>query len=163
VSAILPWWWRWALLAALCAASAGFGYVKGLDHNSDKIASLQGQIEAATAIGLQAEKRTEAINKKTAEIKKEVDHENTATHTADHADSARMRNIRASGSFVPIRSGTSGSPEETCFDRGKLESAIQRFDDGASRVVGKGEDAVIDLNTGKEWVILLKDARAMSL
>lgn len=155
---MLPWWWRWAALAAICAACVGFGYVKGLDHNAAEISDLQGQLSSQKAVAAAAIKEVAAKEKIQTQIKGDVDVKNTAISGTKHTDALRMRRERASQSYLPQSGGTSRSIDTgtICFDRKGLESAIQRLDDRVSIIVERCTKAIVDLDSGKEWVLKLK-------
>jgi len=43
MTAILPWWWRWAALAAFAVALVAFGWFKGNAHGTQKLLDYQGK------------------------------------------------------------------------------------------------------------------------
>ena len=43
LTALLPWWWRWAGLALIVVGSMGYGWMKGDQHGTKKLTDFQGQ------------------------------------------------------------------------------------------------------------------------
>lgn len=74
------------------------------------------------------------------------------TDRARIADLAkRLRDERASRSFLPPASPLATSPSRAAFDRGKLEQAIRQLDEGVSRIIEAGDNTRIELDIAKKW------------
>jgi len=135
-------------IAALVLASMGFGWMKGAHHEALKAAKF----EAATeALGKAQAQRSKEINAHNLQLKQEADNENKRTTAALLADIKRLRNARASGSFVPGSASAPASPDRATFDRAELEQSIRDFDTGVQGLVDQGSQAVIDLDSAKRW------------
>jgi hypothetical protein len=135
-------------IAALVAASMGFGYVKGAQHEALKAAKF----EAATeSLGLAAKQHAEQVAEADKLRKEKADAENKRTITSLRADVKRLRDERSRGNYVPPAPTGSRSPEIACFDRAQLERAIQQLDDRVSTMVARCDEATVNLNTAKRW------------
>ena len=49
LTGLIPWWARWLMLAALAAAVFGYGFLKGIDHDTARIAQAQANLATANA------------------------------------------------------------------------------------------------------------------
>lgn len=135
-------------IAALVAASMGFGYVKGSQHEALKAA----RFEAATvALGEAAKQRSAHITKADKLRKENADAENNRTITSLRADVKRLRDERSRSSYVPAAPAGSRSPEIACFNRADLERAIQQLDDRVSAMVARCDEGTVNLDTAKRW------------
>jgi hypothetical protein len=135
-------------IAALVAASMGFGYVKGAHHESLKAA----RFEAATeALGQAAKLRTDAVIKADKLRKETADAENNRTLDSLRADIKRLRDNRASGNFLPAAPAGAGRPDLACFDRALLERAIRDLDKGVQGIVDQCSETTVNLDTAKKW------------
>ena len=104
------------------------------------------------AVGDAQEAETMRIEAKHIEIVKEKNNENIIAH-AKLADTAkRLRDTNSRRGYLPSPSDSAASPTVASFDRAILERAIRDFDGEVSELVIEGDKAIIDLNTGKEWV-----------
>lgn len=164
---VVPWWLRWAALAAICAAAWGHGYMTGVKHEMARAevvkAQFDGFVGQTREIGKAAQKAADAREKSDKILKEQSDVENDRNSAAAAADAHQLRDARSRGSFVPLKPPSAGSPERACFDRAELESAIQRLDDEVSGLFAKGDQAVIDLNTAIRWHAELQRADAMTV
>lgn len=66
------------------------------------------------------------------------------------ADVKRMRDERAGRGYVPAAADTE-NPNVACFNREKLERAIQQFDAEVSGIVAEGANAIAALNAARVW------------
>jgi len=135
-------------VAALVAASMGFGYVKGAHHEALKAARFEAATEAlgkAAQTAKATKEKQDKLNKEQtdAQIKRDLDRL--------RADNQRLRNERARIRFVPDTASAAGSPDRACFNRPQLESAIQLLDSEVQGIVEQGSEAVIKLDAVKVW------------
>lgn len=148
------------VMAVLCGAIGGFGFFQGERLEAKNTAAVQARFDAfvaeTKAIGKQAEAAAEEKNQTNKATKEKIDHENARAIDSAVSDARRLRDSRASGSYLPIASRTARSTQTSCFDRDELEQAIQRLDDEVSGIIEKGDQAVVDLNSGKAWVLRLR-------
>lgn len=142
--AFLLLYWRWVLLAALIASNAlTFKLWRGAVED---LTTFKAQV---AAIGEQAKKDKERIEAADKALKEKTDANHKRTVAALHADVVRLRNSGGGGLSAPTP--PAGSPDRTCFDPAKLDSAIRGFGEGVLGVVETGSKAVIDLDAAKDW------------
>lgn len=157
MTAILPWWTRWAALAALCAAVAIFTGVKVHAHDRIALDALQGRFDAfRTQVAYAGKLAQIAADKEIAAgklAKENADAENSRTHAADIATIASLRRERDSArrSAVPAAPAGSSRPDLACFERTALESALGGFIAEIRGLADEGTAATVDLNTAKLW------------
>ena len=126
-------------------------------------AQFSGFVEQTKIIGKQAQKNAIEKEKSDQAIKEKVDVENIRISSAIRVDARQLRDARSRGNFVPIKPTGSGSPETACFNRAKLEQAIQRLDDRISGIIERCDDAVVGLDTAKRWSSSLKMSDTISV
>lgn len=154
---ILPWWTRWAVLAAALIAAAAFGAVKMHQHDQKAYDELAGQYATfkaeVAAAGQAQEKRAAAIAAHDGLLKEEANEENRTALAAMRADVKRLRRERdsARSSILPAAPAGTGRPDLACFDRGALESALRALVADVRGFVDEGAEAVVDLNSAKLW------------
>jgi hypothetical protein len=78
------------------------------------------------------------------------DHQSFKDAVAAHRKS--MKNAAASN-YVPAAPTGASRPDLACFDRTQLESTIRNLDAGIQGLIDKGDEAVVNLNTGKRWAL----------
>ena len=119
-----------------------------LDSCKSEFALFQAKVEV---LGKEAEAKAKAkeLSDKTA---KEKADETAKKLLADNADlGRRLRNARASSSFVPAAAPGTHDTSRACFDRTKLESAIQQLDAGVQGLISQGDAWGLRLSTAQEW------------
>jgi hypothetical protein len=68
--AIVPWYWRWAAVAALVAAVLGYGYLRGYLHEERKFDIYQAEVDAlAKEAAKRAAARKAEQDKNTKEVR----------------------------------------------------------------------------------------------
>lgn len=100
---ILPWWWRWAALGALCAMVALYTGLKVAGHYQDKIA----QIEVA---GKQQTKIVKQIEVRQKEVVKNVNQ--SVKRDIALSDDFYRGLLHPGSSQVPNLTGTPGGTDE---------------------------------------------------
>lgn len=137
-------------VAALVAASMGFGYVKGAHHAELKAAKFEAATEALGKAQLQ---QTKTINARNLQLKQEADlayAKSQSDLTALYADYRRLRN-RPGGSVVPRTPTFAPSADRTCFKSTELADAIRGYEEGVLGILEQGDHAINALNTAKDW------------
>ena len=135
-------------VASLVAASMGFGYVKGAQHEALKAAKF----EAATeALSVAAKQHAEQVAKADKLRKEKADAENKRTINNLRADVKRLRDERTRGGGLSSPAASADSPDRICFDPAKLSGALRKFDEGVLGLVEGCSEAVINLDTAKRW------------
>lgn len=145
----------WAAIAAGVVIVALGIAVKVQTSRLDSVKAEYAQFKATTeAIGKAAElakKKQEADDK---ERKGKADAENAKTKRdlAGLYDAYRsLRDQRSRSGFVPQAAPGSASPATASFDRGALDNALRGFDKGVAGLLREGDEAIVDLNSAKEW------------
>lgn len=142
--------WRWVLLAALIATNAlTFKLWQGA---VDDLTEFKAQV---AALGEQAKKDKERKEAEDKLLKEKTDANHKRAVAALRADIARLRDSGSGGLSAPAPSA--GSPERTCFDPAKLDSAVRSFGQGVLGIVEDGSQAVIDLDAVKNWAQNLRE------
>jgi hypothetical protein len=141
----------WALGAAILVL-ATIAYISHLQRDRDAIraeyAGFVAQVKVQGEAAKKAAQIQEAADKKR---KDQVDAENARLRRANAAIARGLRDARSSAGYLPQPAPGSASPPSTCFDREQLESAIRRLDAGLSELAERGDQAITDLDTAKEW------------
>ena len=135
-------------IAALVLASMGFGWMKGAHHEALKAAKFEAATEALSEAAKQhAEQVAEADKLR----KEKADAENKRTITSLRADVKRLRDERTRGGGLSAPATSAESPDRICFDPAKLSRALRKLDEGVLGIVEGCSEAVINLDTAKEW------------
>ena len=163
MSDMLPWWWRWAALAAICAASWGHGYVTGLKDGAEKLATCKADAAAVKERGQIAEQQAEARIFAEKNIKKDADDENARTTADLRARLERLRHANTNSNLLPAAAPGSSRPELACYDRAELERAAGSLLADIRGIADEGSQATIDLNTARAWAAKLKVAESMAV
>lgn len=119
-----------------------------LDSVKHEYAAFQAQVKA---LGDVAEAKARAKEKADLEAKRRIDNENKSLRANLAAESKRLRDARASSSFLPS-TGTATPSVTVTANRAKLEAALRDFDTTVARIVDEGDSAIADLNAAKSWV-----------
>lgn len=102
------------------------------------------------AAAQEQEARTKAAIDLAQKDKDRSDANHKRTITRLERDVKRLRDSTRT-SVVPPAAPGSPSPERACFDRPELDRALRGFIDGTSRIAEEGAEAVVGLDTAKEW------------
>ena len=145
---LLPSIYKYGAYVLIAAAFGGVCWLQGAHHEQLKAAKF----EAATvALGEAAKQRAEKIATADKLRKEHADAENNRTITNLRADVKRLRDERASGGGLSAPATSAGSPDRICFDPAKFSAALRTLDEGILGIVETGSEAVIDLDTAKQW------------
>lgn len=98
-----------------------------------------------------AEAEKKLIETKQATNKKKIDEENKRLRADVGVANKRLQNLIASGSYLPKPTGAPGSIETATFDRAKFDQAVRDFVGETAKLVGKGTEAITDLDSAKRW------------
>ena len=134
---------------------AGLGGAGAWNWQSSKVEAITVKydsfVENTRLLGKAAAKETETTNARNQANKTKADHENTLALATLRADIKRLRDSRASSSYLPGPASTSTRPDLACFDRTELEQSIRVFDVGLQGIVDEGSETTVNLNTAKQW------------
>jgi len=143
------------LYIVIAALLAFAGMAVALKVQSSRLASCKAEFSAfqaeVKAKGEAAQRESDRINAENAKRKEKSDAERKRLIIANAALADRLRDERSRSRFVPEAAPGAGSPDHATFDRGELESAIQRLDARVSAIVAEGDSARITLDTVKLW------------
>jgi hypothetical protein len=146
-----------AVLVASIALAVGLltGFAGAWNWQSSKVEAITLKhgtfVESTRLLGRAAEADTKQKDSRNQANKTKADHENKLALDTLRIDIKRLRDSRASSSYLPSPTSTTISSDLACFDRTELESAIRLFDDEVAGIVSKGDEATVDLNTAKRW------------
>ena len=136
-----------AIAFAAVSAYAGFEHWRAGKWEKDYY-TLEADVKAKGEVAKAQAKAKEAEDK---QKKEAADAENAKTVIALTADNERLRQQRATRSYLPPASPGAGKPETACLNRADAERAIRDFVEGAGRLAEEGDRAIVDLNTDKRW------------
>ena len=159
LTAVFSWLQGRTMLIAILAGGIGSGLAVW-EFQEARLNALQAQfnafVDTAKAEGEAAQKIADAQAKRNQQAKEDSDLEYQSQIDALRADADRMRAERSNRHILPANAAGSGSADAICFSRPKLEQALQRLDDGVSRLV-KGCDVDAEgLNVARTWVKTIK-------
>jgi len=113
-------------------------------------------VAQAKAIGDAQNAKAKAIEVIDKQRKEKADYDNAKAQRDLAGVYAAYRSLRdsrtnpGSGILPPAASGSS-DPTRACFDRAGLDSAISTLDRGVAGILGKGDSAIVNLNTARQW------------
>lgn len=143
-------YWKQIAVAVFIALLVGYGQTMRVqrDMARNEYSDFRREVAiAAQAAAEQALKKTIADEKR----KEEADVENVRLNAALAAATRKLRDARASSSFVPAAASNAPSPANATFDRAELERALRAFDSEIQGLVDEGSRAIVDLDTAKRW------------
>ena len=138
--------WKLALIAILLASNALF--FKLWRGEVEDFSFFRAQVQA---IGEQAAKEARAKESADKLRKEQADAENKRTTAALQSDLDRLRRANSGKGGLSGPAPSAGSPDRTCLDPAKLDSALRSLDAGILGIVEIGSQAVIDLDSAKAW------------
>lgn len=95
---LVPWYWRWAAIAALLAAVLGYGYLRGFLHEERKFDLYQAEVDA---LGKDAARRAGERKAAQDQTTKEIRDDHAKDVAAIRAYYARRLRDASSGGAVP--------------------------------------------------------------
>lgn len=136
--------WRWIAIVLLIATNVGtFKLWRGA------VQDLTDYTARVEALGEQAKKETERINAENKANKEKTDANYKRTTAALQRELNRLR--LTSGGNLSSPPASADSPDRTCFDPAKFATALRELDQGLLGVIETGSQAVVDLDSAKEW------------
>jgi hypothetical protein len=146
--ALVPWYWRWAMLAAFAAATFGYGYVMGERQAEHELDDYRDQVEKQSAV---SEALRAARVAHEGLLKEEADEENRMERDRLRRTIEQLRARRPSTVFLPAPGASAGDPDLACFDRPLVERAYGTLVRGLRELADEGSAATVDLDTAKRW------------
>lgn len=147
---VLLWLALGAFALGVMSGSSGAWYLQSLRLGALQ-AEYDGFVATTKAAGEAARKEAAVKAESDRQLKESKDHEYKTTLAALRADNERLRHERTRASYVPAAPAGASRPDLACFDRAELDQALRRFDDGASQLVGAGDEAALSLTIAKSW------------
>ena len=148
----------WPFALALVLFAGGYGYGHHNDHKAmqAKLDALQhdyDQFQAEVqAKGEAAQKAADEANKANQLAKEKADNDYQTALARLSDDNRKLRDKeRARGSYVPEAAPTSRKPDQACFDRAQLESAIGQLVAGFQAIADQGSEDRLELNNARIW------------
>lgn len=143
----------------IAAVSLSIGLITGFagawNWQSSKVEAITVKyssfVEDTKILGKAAEADTKAKDTRNQSNKLKADHENTLALATLRTDIKRLRDSRASSSYLPSAPSTTSDPDKICFDRTELDQSIRDFDKGLQVLVDSGSETTVNLNTAKQW------------
>lgn|SRR3990167_1111192 len=138
-----PWFWL-----ALAVAAAGFAGKGWIDEKAN-FDSFKGGVEA---LGKQAQERVRLRTVADKSFKEKADAQNKLlrSNLTIALNSLRIKYTGSGGLSAPAPSPA--SPDRICFDPAKLDRALRNLGQGLLGIVETGSQAIIDLDSVKQWV-----------
>jgi hypothetical protein len=127
------------------------GYKRGKSEVQLKMDKFISETRLA---GVKAETESKAKEAADKLLKEGLDVTNNDLRRDLAAARERLRDERARprGGVLPAPVPSARGDEEITFDRPQLDGALERFVSGTEELAGEGAAAIIDLDTGREWV-----------
>lgn len=141
--------WAYVALGGVLASLFGVVQTHRLHSVQKEYAAFVANVKAT---GEAQEKATKETNARNVKAKEAADVQNARLKSANNALSASLLNARAGAGYLPRSSPGTVSADTACFSRTEFESAMGHLDAGASRLVGKGDEARTDLDTARDWL-----------
>jgi hypothetical protein len=155
----LPWWSRWAALALLAAACAGWGAMAMHKHDGVRYEALAREFAAfrakEAAEGEAARQRAllQTSNDLKAKEKADADLKAARAAAAVAADGwLRLAASRAGGGYLPPAAATTGGADRgVCLARAEFERIMGELDREGARLAAAGDNCAVDLAAARRW------------
>ena len=149
------------LIAYGLIALAILGSLGGLYYKVNHDGVVAGRAEVKSqwdAANDKAKKTADATNEENRIAKEKADAANAKTKRdldGVYAAYRSLRDQRRVGSVLPAAPSGAASPATASFDRSALDRGMAEADGvlqrGAEKILLRGDQAIVDLNTAKEW------------
>lgn len=146
-----------ALLISIMSSAA---IIKTKNNRIDALIKEQAAFIAAIDIAAKnAEIKAKQKEKQYAEAKESADtkYQDTIARLKLDADSLRIERDKARSTALSNIARRSKDPDRLCFDRTKLERAIEQFEQGVSGIAGQSDDRDAKLIFIRDWYTTLKN------
>ena len=113
-------------------------------------------VAQAKAIGDAQNAKAKAIEVIDKQRKEKADYDNAKAQRDLAGVYAAYRSLRDSrtnpgSGILPAAAPGAANPAVAAFDRSGLDRALQSFDSGVTGLIERGDQAITDLNTAKQW------------
>lgn len=150
------------LVALLITAGTSLAVIQIKNNRIDALIKEQAAFIAAIDIATKdAENKAQQKEKQYAEAKESADtkYQDTIAKLRSDADSLRIERDKARSSALSNIARRSKDPDRLCFDRTKLERAIEQFEQGVSGIAGQSDDRDTKLIFIRDWYNTLKNMK----
>lgn len=150
------------LVALLITAGSSLAVIQTKNNRIDALIKEQAAFIAAIDIATKdAEIKAQQKEKQYAEAKESADtkYQDTIARLKLDADSLRIERDKARSTALSNIARRSKDPDRLCFDRTKLERAIEQFEQGVSGIAGQSDDRDAKLIFIRDWYNTLKNVK----
>lgn len=150
------------LVALLIIAGTSLAVIQIKNNRIDALIKEQAAFIAAIDIATKdAEIKAQQKEKQYAEAKESADtkYQDTIARLKLDADSLRIERDKARSTALSNIARRSKDPDRLCFDRTKLERAIEQFEQGVSGIAGQSDDRDAKLIFIRDWYNTLKNMK----
>ena len=133
------------ILLLLAAVKVQSARLEATQANYDRFV---GQTETNGLAAIERKKAKETADKN---AKDKYDKEYNTMASSNASLSRQLRDARAARGFLPQPAADASGPSRISFDRAKLESALQRLDDGVSQLIARGDEVTLRLKLSQDW------------
>lgn len=147
------------LIALLITTGTGLAVIQIKNNRIDALIKEQAAFIAAIDIATKdAEIKAQQKEKQYAEAKESTDtkYQDTIARLKLDANSLRIERDKARSTALSNIARRSKDPDRLCFDRTKLERAIEQFEQGVSGIAGQSDDRDTKLIFIRDWYNTVK-------
>lgn len=147
------------LVALLITAGTSLAVIQIKNNRIDALIKEQAAFTAAIDIATKdAEIKAQQKEKQYAEAKESADtkYQDTIARLKLDANSLRIERDKARSTALSNIARRSKDPDRLCFDRTKLERAIEQFEQGVSGIAGQSDDRDAKLIFIRDWYNTVK-------
>lgn len=147
------------LVALLITAGTSLAVIQIKNNRIDALIKEQAAFTAAIDIATKdAEIKAQQKEKQYAEAKESADtkYQDTIAKLKLDANSLRIERDKARSTALSNIARRSKDPDRLCFDRTKLERAIEQFEQGVSGIAGQSDDRDAKLIFIRDWYNTVK-------
>lgn len=148
------------LVALLITAGSSLAVIQTKNNRIDALIKEQAAFIAAIDIATKdAEIKVQQKEKQYAEAKESADtkYQDTIARLKLDANSLRIERDKARSTALSNIARRSKDPDRLCFDRTKLERAIEQFEQGVSGIAGQSDDRDAKLIFIRDWYNTIKN------
>ncbi|MCZ2127457.1 MAG: hypothetical protein LC099_06790 [Anaerolineales bacterium] len=150
------------LVALLITAGTSLAVIQIKNNRIDALIKEQAAFIAAIDIATKdAEIKVQQKEKQYAEAKESADakYQDTIARLKLDANSLRIERDKARSTALSNIARRSKDPDRLCFNRTKLERAIEQFEQGVSGIAGQSDDRDAKLIFIRDWYNTLKNMK----
>lgn len=149
----------WLVVALVLSISTSAVLFKVKNNHIDALIKEHSAYVAAVDLATKdAEIKAQQKEKQYAEAKENTDtkYQDTIAKLKSDADSLRIERDKARSTALSNIARRSKDPDRLCFNRAKLERAIEQFEQGVSGIAGQSDDRDAKLIFIRDWYNTVK-------